>query len=382
LSREKRVKLKRRQNADTSKNDVNTWSDTSFPDVSVSEPYKNVTVDLPMAVERFLEKLPARRRKPFLKLLCLWCNGSDVDSFLEKCRDRDFLVESIVNLVEKLKSEDLAPKTISGFYIPMLKRFLKFHGLKVDWDAVKVKADIPKKFIVKIDRAPTVGELRQLIMASNERISLMIHFMAATGLRVSELLNLKVENLDFSSNPPMVRIISAKTGRMREVPLTSEVVERLRKYLGNRKSGYLFTTRDGEKIDEKNFLRDFMKLTFKLGLNQRDPSGRGWMLHPYSLRKFFKTRLEEAGVNMLVIETWMGHDLNVSGSYFRPSKRMIMEEWRKAEKALTIFQREDEDKTLENLRKIQELERELSEMKRLLNYLLARLRESHSRLGA
>ena len=36
------------------------------------------------------------------------------------------------------------------------------------------------------------------------------------------------------------------------------------------------------------------------------------MLHPHSLRKFYKTRLEEAGVNFLVIETWMGHDIGVS----------------------------------------------------------------------
>jgi integrase len=334
-------------------------------------------------VERFMERLPASRRKPFMKLLRLWCGGADADGFLDRCKhDQEFLNDSIVDLVERLKAEGLAPKTITSFYLVFLKRFLRFCGLKPDWDIIRARCSIPRSRVVRVDRAPSISELRHMILAAPPRLGLMIHLAAVTGLRIHELLNLKVENLDFTCDPPVLRIVSAKTGRVREVPLTREIVQRLVKYLGDRRSGPLFTSRDGGKLDERNLQRDFINLTLKLGINQRDPSGRGWMLHPYSLRKFFKTRLEEAGVNSLIIETWMGHDLNVSGAYFRPSRKMILEEWKKAERALTIFAEEDEDKAIENIRRIEELEAEIAEMKRALSHLLTRLRESHNRLGA
>ena len=336
-----------------------------------------------MGVEKFLERLPSIRRRPFIRLLRTWCDGMDINAFLERCRrDQEFLNESVVDLVERLKMEGLAPKTITGFYLAFLKRFLRFYGLKPDWDIIRARCEIPRTRALKVDRAPSVSELRRMILAAPPRIGLMIHLMAVTGLRVHELLNLKVENLDFTCDPPVVRIVSAKTGKIREIPLTREIVERIRKYLNGRSEGLLFPTRAGKPMLKNYLVTAFKRLTLKLGINQRDPSGRGWMLHPYSLRKFFKTRLEEAGVNSLIIETWMGHDLNVSGAYFRPSRKMILEEWEKAERALTIFAEEDEDKAIENVRRIEELEAEIAEMKRALSHLLTRLRESHNRLGA
>jgi len=167
----------------------------------------------------------------------------------------------------------LAPKTIVSFYLPYLKKFLRFCGVKIDWEDVRLRVNIPKKRPLKIDRAPTVGELQKLILGTkSKRLRMLIWLMAVTGLRVGEALSLKVENFDFSCDPPVVRVITEKTYRHREVPLTREITEELKKYLQGRE-GYLFATRDGEPMDYRNFLRDFKTLTLRLGINRRDLSG-------------------------------------------------------------------------------------------------------------
>jgi len=56
---------------------------------------------------------------------------------------------------------------------------------------------------------------------------------------------------------------------------------------------------------------------------------------------------------------------------------MILEEWRKAEKALTLFS-DEEDRLYED-RKIEELEREMEAIKKILAGVLDRLEQSHSR---
>ena len=331
-------------------------------------------------VEDFLRRLPENRRKPFLKLLDRWVEG-DLHDFLRRIReDEMFLVESINNLVERLKAEGLAPKTITGFYIYFLKRFLRFCGIRLDWDLVKVRVDLPKKRPIKIDKAPSVQDVRRMILAAKPRLGLLIHLMATTGLRAGEALSLKVENLDLEADPPYLIVVTEKTNRVREVFLTRELVEALKKYLGGRRSGYLFATRNGTPMDKRNLRRDFLNLSLRLGINRRDPSGRGWMIHPHSLRKFYKTRLEEAGVNFLVIETWMGHDIGVSGAYFRPSRRMLLEEWRKAEKALTLFA-ETEDR-LQRDREIAEIREDIKNLWEELSSVLAELEAYRDMLHA
>ncbi|MEM1946315.1 MAG: site-specific integrase [Candidatus Caldarchaeum sp.] len=311
-----------------------------------------------------MDSLPASRRAPFLKVLRLWCGG-DVDRFVEKARvDEDFVVETVTRVIEALKREGLAPKTVN-FYLYLLNRFFKFAKIRLDWGRLRIVTQIPKNRVSRVDRPPTVNELRKLILsAQSRRMRVLLHFLAVTGLRPAEAFRLKPENFDFDATPPSVRFVSAKTFQPREVFLTREIAEELRKYIAERKEEYMFG--DYVKIP-RNFNRDFDNLRKRVGLDHRDPSGRGWVIHPYSLRKFFKTRLEEAGVNPLCIELWMGHVSDVVHAYFKPSRKMLVEEWSKAEKALTLFS--DEEPVGGDRNKVERLEKELDELRRLVAQL-------------
>ena len=331
-------------------------------------------------VEDFERRLPGGKRAAFRKLLRFWVIG-DLDGFLERIREDElFFVESVRRLVEGLGAEGLSPSTITSFYIPMLKRFLRFCGIRFDWEFVRARVDLPRRRVVKMDRAPNIQELRKMVMgAKSRRLQLLIWFLAVTGLRIGEAFTLKRENLDFNSNPPVVRVVTEKTGKVREVPLTREIVEELRKWMTSHNGRYVFPNYENpdKPITFQNVWQDFLDLTLRLGINQRDPSGKGWMIHIHSLRKFYKTRLEEAGVNPLVIEMWMGHDLKVPGAYFRPTRKMILQEWRKAEKALTLFS--EEDHVMDQLSEIERLKMEIKELQRIVSELLNQKESSHSR---
>ena len=73
----------------------------------------------------------------------------------------------------------------------------------------------------------------------------------------------------------------------------------------------------------------------------------------------------------------MGHVSGVVHAYFKPTKKMEIEEWKKAEPALTLFS-EYRDQVMERKR-IEELEREIEAIKRILTDVLDRLESSHNK---
>ena len=199
--------------------------------------------------------------------------------------------------------------------------------------------------------------------------------IAVCGLRLGEALDLKIGDLWLNEEPPLLRVKTRKTRKFRFVPLTREIVELLKDYFGERfekaeVDEYLFHARDNprKKLLARDVQQYFYSTLRKAGLLKRDPSGKGYEIHLHSLRKFFKTQLESAGVNPLMIERWMGHNLgSVAQAYYRPSREQFMEEWRKAEKALTIFtsSKETVEKYYRLEERIKEVEEKLEKLRKL-----------------
>ena len=292
------------------------------------------------------------------------CFPGDVNGVVEELRSgRRDVVWLFRHVLSRLSEDGLAPKTVSGFYMFWLKRFLVFCDVEVpDSYVLRVKLALPKRRSVRRERAPTIVEVRKMVMAAQSpQLRLLIHFLATTGLRISEALNLRWKDLELDADPPIAHVQSAKTETEREVPLTRELTEELKRIMG----------KDDEKIFDYNRFgatHSFAKLCERLGLRKR--AGKGYDLSLHSLRRFYKTRLEEAGVNPLLIEKWMGHVSGVVHAYFKPSRKMILEEWPKAEKALTLF---PEEEPMTDEAKVEEMEREITELRRILYDVLAQL---------
>jgi len=68
----------------------------------------------------------------------------------------------------------------------------------------------------------------------------MIKTLFLTGARVSEFVQVRIEDLHFDSDPPQIHLVHAKGGASRYVPILPSLAQELRTHLQGRRHGYLF----------------------------------------------------------------------------------------------------------------------------------------------
>ena len=135
--------------------------------------------------------------------------------------------------------------------------------------------------------------------------------------------------------------------------ICGELRETLENYLRQVRGEWVFPAKDPRKhMNKSRVYETFYATLRRLGLDERDGSG-GHALHIHTLRKWFKTTLESAGVNRLLIEMWMGHGIGVQGAYFLPPPDVARREFfEKADPALRIFGRAEEPRSREDVEEL------------------------------
>ena len=131
----------------------------------------------------------------------------------------------------------------------------------------------------------------------------MLEVLYATGMRVSELLSLKVDAVNLEDN--WVRVLG-KGSKERLIPLHAGAVALLRRYLVLRSARFqarsapeIFLNRSGRRLSRVQFWRDLRALGRKAGL--KTP------LHPHLLRHTFATHLLEGGADLRAVQEMLGH---------------------------------------------------------------------------
>jgi len=302
-----------------------------------------------------------RRRYAVMKALRIMEAVSGVDAekaFADIVGGRLDPYDVLRKFVRSLQGEGLAPKSVR-FYLSILVRMLRMAGADVKSELLRYRVPLPAGRIVKTDRAPTVDELRRILAVMGPRNRAMSLILASTGMRIGECLQLRLGDVHLDDEPPYVDVKTAKNGILRKVYLTRECVETLRAYLGTRlkegpSTAWLWPRRGNpSKPLQKTHAQQYWYAAIrKVGLDIRDSSGLGYQLHIHSLRKFYRTQLERAGVSRTVISLWMGQVTGLDVNYFRPTEPQLVEEWRKAEPLLTLSGTED----VERLKKSMVLE--------------------------
>jgi integrase len=149
--------------------------------------------------------------------------------------------------------------------------------------------------------------------------------LSVTGLRISEALDLKLDDLDIEQGSLMIR--AAKFGRSRLVPLHPSTctvllhyLERRKQFLGEHHSNYVFVSNRGTRLDIGRVHRVFYALSRQTGL--RAPGARnGPRLHDFRHRFAVQvlTRWYESGEDparrLPVLSTYLGH-VCVAGTYW------------------------------------------------------------------
>ncbi len=141
----------------------------------------------------------------------------------------------------------------------------------------------------------------------------MLEMLYATGLRVSELVNLKFEQISFRQG--VVRI-TGKGNKERLVPVGEEAMAWLGNYmiqarksiLGERQCDYLFVTNRGDSMTRQAFWHIIKRHAKTAGINKE--------LSPHTLRHAFATHLLNHGADLRVVQLLLGHsDLSTTQIY-------------------------------------------------------------------
>jgi len=141
----------------------------------------------------------------------------------------------------------------------------------------------------------------------------MLEVLYATGLRVSELVNLKAGQVNM--NQGVLRIVG-KGDRERLIPLGDEAVQWLQRFIGGarleilieRQTDYLFPTRRGDRMTRQAFWHIIKRYAQKAGVQKA--------LSPHTLRHAFATHLLNHGADLRVVQMLLGHsDLSTTQIY-------------------------------------------------------------------
>ncbi|GAG54783.1 unnamed protein product, partial [marine sediment metagenome] len=191
---------------------------------------------------------------------------------------------------------------IKGFY-----RYL-LHDRRIDTDPA---ADLELlKVGRKLPQTLSVEEIGAIIDAADERAPLglrnraCLELLYASGLRVSELLNLRLTDLDMDSR--LLSIIG-KGNKQRLVPFGKQAANAVEEYLRSgrplimkqRSAPYLIVNVRGKRMSRMGFLKIMRKYRIKAGIKKR--------VTPHTFRHSFATHLLEGGADLRVVQELLGH---------------------------------------------------------------------------
>ena len=177
--------------------------------------------------------------------------------------------------------------------------------------------DIPRpKKILTLPKVLSKNDIAKLFaQVENPKHQLMLKLCYGMGLRVSEIVNLKISNID--SQRMLVHIEAAKGKRDRYVTLPSSILEELRNYFrAYRPKNYLFEGQYGGQYAIRSVQAVFKYAMQKAKINKT--------VGIHGLRHSYATHLLECGTDMYFIQKLLGHkDLKTTEIYAKVSNRQL-----------------------------------------------------------
>lgn len=239
----------------------------------------------------------------------------------------------ILNFLESLQKQNKARNTIIR-EVSTLRRFfqylVQFHVIK---DDPMLKVDSPKKAQTLPD-VLTVAEVNKLLSMPDVHKKLGIRDRAiletlyATGLRVSELVNLKLGDLHLPMN--LLQTIG-KGDKERIIPISDVAINWLNHYLkttrvqllsGKSNTEYVFLNAHGRRLTRQAIWQMIKKYVKQAGIKRH--------VTPHTFRHSFATHLLENGADLRIVQELLGHsDISTTQIYTHVSHKHLTEVYNK-----------------------------------------------------
>ena len=237
-------------------------------------------------------------------------DNPDIYKYLKFLEDNDYSIYSVVRKISSIKS---------------------FYNFLFTENIYKINLDIERpKFYKKLPHTLTIDEVDKLLnielkTAYDYRNKAMLELMYATGLRVSELINLTPLNINLEKQ--IVRCYG-KGNKERIVPIGSTACKYLKLYLEeyrlsltkNTICDNLFLNNHGKKLTRQGFFKNLKTIAEKQGITEN--------ITPHMLRHSFATHLLNNGADLRSIQLMLGHEnISTTGIYTNVSTEKIKENY-------------------------------------------------------
>jgi len=236
----------------------------------------------------------------------------------------------LLHIIKEVPVNSLTPEQLRSYFLFCAKKLklseniihsrinaVKFYFEQVLHREKVTFSEIPRpKKRSLLPKVLSKKEISKLFaQVDNLKHSVMLKLCYGMGLRVSEITNLKVSNID--SSRMVVHIEAAKGKKDRYVTLPSSILEELRIYYSNyHPKFYLFEGQYGGQYSIRSVQSVFKTALRKAKINK--PVGIHGLRHSYA------THLLEAGTDMFFIQKLLGHkDIKTTEIYAKVSNRQL-----------------------------------------------------------
>jgi len=220
--------------------------------------------------------------------------------------------------ISALRASGLSPRSIARHVVTLrrLCRFLETEGLI---EKSPVPPLLHSRQMRKLPQALSGDDVRKLLSQPDgaqilgARDQAMLELLYASGLRVSELVTLRVSEVNFQGNYLTVK---GKGAKVRAVPFGRWARDKLANYLSTvrprllkgKASPYLFANRSGKALTRQGFWKLIRRYALSGGIDKR--------VTPHTLRHSFATHLLEGGADLRSVQTMLGHaDISTTQIY-------------------------------------------------------------------
>lgn len=229
------------------------------------------------------------------------CTHTDLVMFLHAQKNDGLCARSLARLVSSVKA----------FYNFMVADGLLDHNPLESLETPRIRGKLPEVL--------SQDEVKALITAPDTETTLgmrdrtLFEILYATGLRVSELVSLRLENINVQAG---FLIVIGKGSKERVIPVGEEALTWIRRYvsdararlLGGIASSRLFVNRQGRALSRQGFWKIVKKYCLQAGIKRR--------ISPHTLRHSFATHLLEGGADLRSIQMMLGHaDISTTQVY-------------------------------------------------------------------
>jgi len=257
----------------------------------------------------------------------------DLNDFLHASgkRSEEIIAQDIINYFVELQELGLTSSSIARKK-SSIKAYFKF--LKEEAVDVSLKFDqIPiVKFSQKLPDVLSVNEMLKLLDSIKtdtplgQRNKALLELMYASGLRISEAINLTIHDILWSENA--LRVMG-KGSKQRIVPVAEKSLDFVNFYINSgrikikkdKETDLLFINRSGNKLSRMGLWKMLVKQTTLAGIKKH--------VSPHTIRHSFATHLLEAGANLRIVQLLLGHvSINTTQIYTNIDRNFIVKEHR------------------------------------------------------